>query len=582
MLSKALKVIYPLRVNLIAGFSDLALVLVLSPLLFLLIWLPGAAIVHGLKEHSALRRFCYAYVIGIVIYALLGLTVPLYRTHVQKVLGGIVTVITLLSVFRLFRGRGWKAYFGPEMRFAAPVFFGSIFLGLAMSFVQIQYPDSLPDGAYVFKKHNLHVKVQLLTGNLPADNFIPFVYSDFLLRGISFKDNRPMLPGQEVTNRTVLLGLVATTVRGLLNPPGELGEPLGTFSYVGSTWPDVGRLGGDEHYSLFLVLGVVLQAGLVLSAFLLFQRFVGLNKAKVALILFILNPFFLSQLIFLWPKMLGAFFILLGIDAYLEKRSVALLAVFLGLGFHCHPYGSLFMMGGLAWVLCLNWHLPLREILRSTYRYCGFAGAVVLPWFIWVKFIVKIKSDLFAQNFFIFQADNKWLNFLWVRVVSLYETFVPHIFGVYPFNSALLFRFCIFTLPGSVGIIIFFWGYLKFADYCKKQPSTWLPIIVLPALLICFTFSVPTMAAVYGFHVITPLIVMAAVDGMWDRFSAPKRALIVFSQLALNYGIIAAKGASFGVFTFSGFTENGGLLLIMTAVVGVFCWQAKTTVFQPK
>ena len=56
--------------------------------------------------------------------------------------------------------------------------------------------------------------------------------AEFFLRGVSFEKERPIMPGNEVSNRTILMSLAACHFEPPLVPNTTTRE-LGTFNYVG-------------------------------------------------------------------------------------------------------------------------------------------------------------------------------------------------------------------------------------------------------------------------------------------------------------------------------------------------------------
>src|SRR6202044_1630581 len=100
---------------------------------------------------------------------------------------------------------------------------------------------------YVSKEWTRGVKIQFMTGSLPLDNVLPFEVSEYFLRGISFQDNHPIMPGQEVTNRPVLAAAVVTPFLAAIAPPDSTENTLPTFSYVGTQWPDFRVLVKDDR-----------------------------------------------------------------------------------------------------------------------------------------------------------------------------------------------------------------------------------------------------------------------------------------------------------------------------------------------
>jgi hypothetical protein len=175
----------------------------------------------------------------------------------------------------------------------------------------------LPDGPYVSKEWTRGVKIQFITGNLPLDNVIPFAVAEYFLRGISFRDNHPIVPGQEVTNRTVLTAAVVTPFLAAISPPESTEDTLPTYNYVGTQWPDFRIIVRDDRAcTVYLAVMIALNATLLLGAAAFFHSLVKLKvgTALAATLLFVTSPYFIFQTIFTWPKELAAFFCSDGFD----------------------------------------------------------------------------------------------------------------------------------------------------------------------------------------------------------------------------------------------------------------------------
>ena len=206
--------------------------------------------------------------------------------------------------------------------------------------VDVQFPESLPDGLYVFKTHTTNVKVQHLTG-LPADNYIPFAVAEFFLRGVSFKKARPILPGNEVSNRTILMSLVVLPFRVALGAPRDHPQ-LGTYNYLGRKWPDV-----EIEYGRLLRpvcgrrLGPEFAVAPRASSFFV-PAWERIPSCPLGAALYVTNPYFIAQTIYTWPKALAGFFILLAWTSMRRSHSPLIVAALMALAYHSHPYAIVF------------------------------------------------------------------------------------------------------------------------------------------------------------------------------------------------------------------------------------------------
>ena len=171
----------------------------LAILCFSAILLPGIAIMELIRtSFKPLERLCYSIAAGVLLLAATALFIPLVREHLQPAMIGIVGLVELSSFMVLVfhpKGKWLECLRSPEIKLPVAVYFGMLVIGLSICFLDVKYPDQLVDGPYVFKSHRLHVKIQLLIGDFPADNYIPFAFSDFILRGISFQKEQPLCRG---------------------------------------------------------------------------------------------------------------------------------------------------------------------------------------------------------------------------------------------------------------------------------------------------------------------------------------------------------------------------------------------------
>jgi hypothetical protein len=496
---------------------------------------------------NRLEMLAYGSGVGVVLYAAIGLIIGNLPSFHQPVAIALIISINILAAFQWIKGHlldKIKSDSVPGLRTAWAAWLLLSLVCIVFTHITIKFPDNLFDGPYVIKNHNLHVKVQTMTGHLPADNYLPYLVGEFFLRGISFKDERPIMPGQEIANRPILMALVSIPFRAALDPPPRQHGPLSKFQYVGSSWPDVGKLGEDRYFSQFIVVGIVLNALLILGAALILNS-LGLTKkyAIAGLILIISNPYFISQVIFTWPKALAAFYILIAIHALSVRGWVAVAGLLTALAYNSHPYAIVFA-GSFGLYLILKSPKKLVFTQPAVYFLVAFA-VTVAPWFIWTKIILQIPSDLVAQNFF---KDSSFTDFAWVRLYNLYETIFPRFLAIYPFNGDQILQNSLVCIPGIVGILFFIQAYAACKAYFSEHHFLILYGVLFPGLLLIVVFSYPSVPTLHGFQAIGPILVLLAMK--WMQENSNKKALLFFvaTQLIVNASMLSARGHTLGLF----------------------------------
>jgi len=330
-----------------------------------------------------------------------------------------------------------------------------LFIMFLQLFITLPFamPDKLQDGPYVFKnKNNLHIQIQRLTGDLPSDNFVPYVFSQYLLRKISFTENRPMLPGQEVSNRTVLMGLNSAFFLSVFRMP-EISKThkIGTFSYVGSRWPDVGLFGNDnKSFSIFLTLGMILNATFLLAVYLLIGSIFGKNKGFGIMLILMIFPYTINQIIFTWPKFLMAYYLISAVYLVIKKSHLYVIGLFLALAFHSHPSAMVYIGFIMLYWLMNNFKIGNKKTHMDFLKIASILIAIIVPWIIWTKLIIKISSDLISQN--AVANDHRLISLVKVRLDNLWLLFKPwQIQGAISWADRL-FKEMVFTFAGAIGI----------------------------------------------------------------------------------------------------------------------------------
>ena len=424
-------------------------------------------------------------------------------------------------------------------------------VALAVALLPVRLPAQLIDGPYVAKHDMLGVRIQYMTGNLPTDNSLPHVVTEYLLRDISFQEERPIMPGQEVTNRPILAPLVIVPFRAAFYLPVKLEEGLPKFNYVGSSWPDFSFLMKDETaYLSSLAIGISLNALLLvaLGAFAIRLPLINPYVATGTVAVFVTSPYFLFQTLYTWPKSLAAFFVLFAIILYDRLKLPILAGVSFGLAYLSHPYAVVFfccfglylLYQGVSKYLANEIQLVgLRDLsVKTLVKSVAAFAAITLPWFLWSKFYLDIPSDLIAQNFF--QPGQQLLDSLWMRPVNFFNTLLPtHLLAV-PFDITRILIGGTVTAAGAVGILIYFFGVYYLVSERVGRSALYVLQIYLPTTLLIFVFSNQAVPALHGLQGPFALLTLLGVLQLYKSHSAVVAFCILGAQVMLNIGLFVA------------------------------------------
>ena len=487
---------------------------------------------------------------GLLIFAIsiLGIAVAVLPIEIhQHFAVGCIGILVLFNTYLFIKNRIFQIHLKAPI--AQLIFYiGYITLTLLSIFIAnlpAKLPQNLADGAYVAKANILPVRIQYIVGDLPADNSIPHVVSEYLLQNISFKENSPILPGQEVSNRPILMSLVALPFIASLRAPHQLSGPLPKFSYVGQEWPDFRLLIQDVHsYQISLTVGIILNALILLSVGVFVSSIFAIS-APIALacaLSVISSPFFLFQTIFIWPKAMAGFYLALSLFLVLRKKNYFLGGLMMGLAYLSHPYAAAFVLGIcllfafelLMKIMKLDATLPsFVNQIKGLIIFCISFGVLIIPWLIWTKLIIQLPpSNLIEQNLFI--PGQSVINFLWVRVVNFSTTFLPFYWSSYPFNFRQFIIGSSVNAVGACGALIYIF-FLKFAlSFNVKKFYPELISIGLPTAFLIFIFSITTVPALHGLQF--PILVMLFLGCVqaFKTFGNTYGSILIYIQCIVN------------------------------------------------
>jgi hypothetical protein len=502
----------------------------------------GIALLHYLTKLRELELLGYGAAAGVVVHALFGCAIAAAPAARWASVGTLIALTLLSAVYFVVRRvlPEFSLALSTPSKVSLALWALLLVLSLGLLHIDVRFPDPLPDGSFVFKTHTTNVKVQYLT-SLPADNYIPFAVAEFFLRGISFQKERPILPGNEVSNRTILMSLVALPFRVALGAPRDHPQ-LGTYNYVGRDWPDVSKLNTGGYFEQFAIVGLVLNSLMLLGLFV-FCSSLGANSIlPLAALLYVTNPYFIAQTVYTWPKAMAGFFILLAWTSIRSGHRPAIVAALLALATHCHPYAIVFAGCAGLYYLTQWWREKWR--VPSVVLYFLVFGLVLAPWIIWTRLVLHIPSDLVTQNFAGPGTEAAWaslMNFVWIRLHNLFYLICSTIFLVYPFDFRAILNCWQFSLPGVVGLVMIYPALAQGAELPKPRPWLWYGLLG-PALLILGVFGLPALPVLHGYQ---PLLGVLLFFGVWWLSRHCKRTVfvgLVTLQLFLNLGFVLACG----------------------------------------
>ena len=521
--------------------------------LLLLIWVVtsilvnGIALLHRFTKLRGLDLIGYGAAAGVALHGVIGCAIAAVPAG-RWAFVALLLALTLASVVYVFaRGAARDLLLAlssaTKISLALWLLFQVLCLGLIHA--EVRFPESLPDGLYIFKAHTTNVKIQYLTG-LPADNYLPFAVAEFFLRGVSFEKVRPILPANEVSNRTILMPLVDLPFRVALGAPRDHPQ-LGTYNYIGRNWPDISKLDRGNAFDQFAVIGLVLNSLLLLGLFVFCSNLGANSVMPLAALLYVTNQYFIAQTIFTWPKALAGFFILLAWNSVRRGHSPLIVSALMALAYHSHPYAIVF--AGCAGLFYLTQWRREKARVPSAIQYLLVFGLLLAPWIIWTRFILQIPSDLVAQNFTGPGTEAAWaspMNFVWIRLQNLFYLICSMVFTVYPFDFRAVHNYWVFSLPGVVGLVLIYPGFAQCAELPKPRPWLWYGFLG-PSLLILAVYSCPAFLVLHGYQTLSGMLLCLGVWWLSRHTTRMVFVALVSLQLAMNISLLLARGLVTGM-----------------------------------
>jgi hypothetical protein len=508
----------------------------------------GLALCGRFTRLVGIELLGYGLAAGVITHGGCGLLLVISPWQLRPFFFLLPVGCAVVSIVYLSRRRIWAQLWSTLTRqVRISLLLWLLLLGFCTSLIhlEVRFPASLPDGMYVFKKHNLNVKIQRMT-SLPADNYIPYVVTEYFLRGVSFQQERPLLPGNEVSNRTILMSLVAVPFRAALSWPDYGSNQLGRFDYIGTAWPDVEKLYEEASFRQFLVIGIFLNSLLLVGLIVLFSNFHSSNGLAVASLLFVTNLYVIAQTIFTWPKAMAGFFVVLCWNALRRNYDPKIVGLCAAAAYHCHPSSIAVGAGVGLWYTVQAWR---AKSFRPAFEFGLVFVLAILPWVLWTRVILGIPSNMIAQNFSgpgTEAAMTSLVDFIWVRFKNAFETFVPVPFGIYPFQADPVVNYAMFCLPFAVGIFLVIPALAECWRLHAEERMLVCYGLALPAAVILGLYSCIALPVLHGWQPIIGTLMFLGVLRLRRNLSSLAFAVLVTLQLLCNLWIVVSRGVLVG------------------------------------
>ncbi|MBO9739105.1 hypothetical protein J7432_08740 [Xanthomonas axonopodis pv. begoniae] len=403
---------------------------------------------------------------GIVLLALNGLALwILPASAAQWLRAGLAGVYLLFAIALLYRHRIWHHGSGTP-RPGDRIFVIAIALTLLQAISIGLNPQS------VAQEYGGDVELPGRMVASPPDHMIPYSTAVYLFHRYDGDEKRLEYFGDwSIGSRGPLVPLGINTLLQLFS--AAPGDPP---SFARLQWPGV-----DSGVDLARLLGWMLNALPILGALRLLDALkVCVTRRYRAALWLALAPLLTINVVFLWPKLLAAYFVMLVVGDILDRR-YSRAGLFAALAWLSHPVGAL-MVPAIGLLLVVQQRGPgfLRNSTLASGRFLGTLLLIMLPW-LYYKWQLG-HGDAFAAYVF---ADGRGIepargvgSWLAARASNLWMTVIPTAFFFSDAMRDWLFgpvqdslRWTIQyakSLPGQLGFGAFGFAYVALL---RRSPS---------------------------------------------------------------------------------------------------------------
>lgn len=403
-----------------------------------------------------------------------------------------------------------------------------------------------------------HTRLPFMDG----DMVLQYRAAQFLMNKLDFISTRFYCCGWHVYDRPPLMAMTGAFLLGVFHI---------NVSPAFEVWLMADQQVQLSGYPEFWVTGMLLDASVVLSGYLLLKNVFGSKVARMSAVFMVLNPFIFANNFFTSAKSMAAFFILFFYYCLLNRRHMPLASAFAGLGILSHPYALLFVIGGLTFYGLASRKSALAERLKTMMTMVAVIGMTVSVWLFWSYYIFgSLPLGLLTGNGVGILGGGPPttpLDILWNRVAIAFRTVTPYFLGLtgsglasiiptfgqpwtssivlqaksYPVLAALALVYD-WTLPGALTLSLTWFCYSGYCKLFRSMKPLSVGFVAVPALLA--TAIAPLNANVPGLTLLffQPIVPILLGIGAWRLSQARKSVWILVGLGMLLESILFTWG----------------------------------------
>lgn len=363
-------------------------------------------------------------------------------------------------------------------RFGILLFLLLVVGNITYSFLPVDFTKG-KIGKYPPHAQGMYAGTQLLAGDLPGDNYLPYRIAQFVINKLPAKTYQFYgTAAAFINSRTPLSGLVSAAF--LVDVGAEVPD-----YYL---WhPDYYPL-DNNSYELFGCIHIILNSIFVFSLSLFLRKiFKNRKVVELGLLFMVLNPYLNTHVFYTWPKLFMGYVVFLFFYGVLKGWGWKGIGALMALSYWIHPSAMLYIPGAFIYIF-------LRDSVKlSTIRNCFRVGIpfllLIAPWQWWINTLPFDSMGMIKAHFI--SKENTVLHLLGVRLVMFLRTTMPVMVASeaivkWPGFLKQLSKNASFSLAGAISLSLFLWAYYSLVRYFSKFKKEILSFFVVPVVMLLF------------------------------------------------------------------------------------------------
>lgn len=386
-----------------------------------------------------------------------------------------------------------------------------------------------PDPIYRSDRNYAVPSVKILNlAKTPAnDNYIPFRQAQFFVNRMNIKTESFIREwGVNFFYRTPLMGAISGSMLLLFDDKLPI-----NYLWTADTIFDSNIY---WHYQLITHLFNYL---FIFPLFLIGKAYFGRRTAWITIYTLIINPYFLYNSFFSWPKSFVAFFVLSAWYFTIVKKNYLLAALFMAVGYYAHDLIFIYLLSWLLYLGC-NWivqvykkHWQISTASRKQFINFFSAGVIcaciIIPWPATAKLLYQQQSLFlfypFALHGLPFEPRAVVTEFFHTSFITIVEIKLQTLWYLispveHDYISAkdvtqYVWVLTLYSIYGAVGIVLGAFAYFGVYRLWKTMFSLITGVIILPIIVTTLMIGWPKgLGALHFAEATVALLTLMAIQ----------------------------------------------------------------------